>query len=72
VFRLECEKHFSGTTLMKSLLKKFLQTFMGYYNAFYKYSKTNHPSYVANLTQITTIMKEIKAIQTKYNMWSSY
>ncbi|CAD8194932.1 unnamed protein product [Paramecium octaurelia] len=68
VFRLECEKHFQGTNLMKSLLKKFLQTFMAYYNAFYKYAKANHPMYVANLTQVTTIMKEIKAIQTKYNM----
>ena len=35
---------------------------MAYYNAFYKYAKTNHPLYVANLTQVTTIMKEIKAI----------
>lgn len=62
VFRLECEKNFAGTSLMKSLLKKFLQTFMAYYNAFYQYAKANHPSYLANLTQVTTIMKEIKAI----------
>lgn len=47
---------------MKSLLKKFLQTFMSYYNAFYNYAKVNHPTYVVNMTQVNTIVKEIKAI----------
>ncbi|KAM3144017.1 hypothetical protein pb186bvf_003781 [Paramecium bursaria] len=67
-FRVQIEKHYQGTNLMKSLLKKFLQTFIANYNVFYKYAKINHATYVVNMTQVQTILKEIKTIQTKYNM----